>query len=216
MLTSKLRMKVGGKGMVSIKDKIKIMLMDQDDALVRDIAGMLETAGYTVISTGDKNSAMEMGIQQRPNLGIFEASEGESCCLDTAIELYNIYDIPFIVISECKEAEKINKAVLSGALSYLLKPIHSEQLLPVIESALQRASDIRKLQDTEQNLSTAIDTSRVISAAIGIMMERFRLTNKMAFELLRSEARSSQKKVIEIANEILKAAETVNQFNLRK
>jgi len=81
---------------------------------------------------------------------------------------------------------------------------------------MQRANDIRRLQSAEQTLSTAINTARVISAAIGIMMERFRLTNKMAFEILRAEARSNQKKILDMANEILAAAETVNQFNLKK
>lgn len=194
-------------------NKKKILLIDRDSALVSNITAMLEKAGYSIINTDSKNDALSISLDVHPDLGIFEARGDEFCYLDLAKELYQKHDIPFIVISDCENSETINKAVFSGALSYLLKPIHMGQLLPVIESALQRANDIRRLQNAEQTLSSAIQTARVISAAIGIMMERFRLTNKMAFEILRAEARSNQKKIIEIANEILMASETVNQFN---
>jgi len=177
---------------------------------------MLKKAGYDVINTDHKDDVLSNSWDAKPDLGIFEARGDEYCCLDLAKELYQSHDVPFIVISDCEEQEIISKAVLSGAHTYLLKPIRAGQLLPVIESAMQRANDIRRLQSAEQTLSTAINTARVISAAIGIMMERFRLTNKMAFEILRAEARSNQKKILDMANEILAAAETVNQFNLKK
>lgn len=192
------------------------MLIDRDAEWVNDIAKVLEDMGYHVVPIESKNDAFPTCEDVKPDLGIFEASEDEWCCIDIAKELYERHDIPFIAISACEKPETINKAILSGALSYILKPIHRTQLVPVIESALQRASDIRRLQSAEENLATAIQSSRVISAAIGIMMERFRLTNSMAFEILRSEARSNQKKIIDMANEILTAAETVNQFNITK
>ena len=47
-------------------------------------------------------------------------------------------------------------------------------------------------------------------------MERYRVTNQDAFEMLRAEARSRQKKITEIAHDILTATETVNQFPFEK
>lgn len=200
--------------MASIERETKILLMHQDEQLISDISGMLEQNGYILYIAKDLNQATEIVVQNSPELGIFEVSEDSSSHLNSAIDLHDNHELPFMVISGCSNSELISTVVLSGALSYLLRPITSSQLIPIIESALKRADEIRRLRSAEENLSAAIDTSRIISAAIGIIMERFRLTNKMAFELLRSEARSNQKKIIELASEILNAAETVNNFNL--
>lgn len=192
----------------------RLLVIDRDPVLVSDITQILTKAGYSVLELENKNDVLSNSWMVKPDLAIFEASDDEKIFLDLAKELYQQHEIPFIVLSASEDRETINKAVKYGALSYLLKPISIKQLIPIIESSLRRAQDIQRLQDAEHALSTAIQTARVISAAIGIMMERFRLTNKVAFEMLRSEARSNHKKIIEIANEILTAAETVNQFNI--
>jgi len=191
----------------------KIILADRDTKLLNDISHVLNDAGYTVYCAGDKETAISICTKHQPDLGIFEASKDESCCIEIASELYQFHNTPFISISDYDDPETINKAIAAGALSYLVKPLHEKLLLPVIESSLHRAQDIRELQNTEENLSKAIQTARTISAAIGILMERFQLTNRTAFEILRAEARANQKKVMDIANEILTAVETINQFN---
>ena len=48
--------------------------------------------------------------------------------------------------------------------------------------------------------------------AIGILMERYRLERGVAFELLRDRARSSRRKLTDVAGELLDALEKVNQF----
>lgn len=192
----------------------KIFLIDSDPVLASDITEVLTKVGYSVSKGEHGSEVLSLAREVKPDLSVFEIAENECNCIDVAKELYEKYDIPFIVLSECEDQDTINKAIMSGALSYLLKPIRIKQLIPIIESSLRRAEDIRHLRYAEQNLSTAVQTARVISAAIGIMMERFRLTNKMAFDILRTEARSNHKKIIEIANEILMAADTVNQFNI--
>lgn len=195
--------------------KKKILVIDKDPAWISAVTAILEKVGYSVSSTYKKSEAFSISLDVNPDLSIFEVSGDGFFHIDLAKELYERHDIPFIVVSDSEETEMINKAALSGALSYLIKPIREGQLLAVVESALQRANDIRRLQNVEQSLSTAIQTARVISAAIGIMMERFRLTNNMAFEILRTQARSNQKKIVDMASEIVSAAETVNQFNFK-
>ena len=97
----------------------KILLIDRDPVLVSDITAMLKKAGYYVSSTDNKDEALTIVGDEKPDLGIFEASGNASCCIDIATELYQNHDIPFIVLSDTQEGQTINKAVLSGALSYL-------------------------------------------------------------------------------------------------
>lgn len=193
----------------------KIIFTDKDTNLLDEVSLVLEKSGYTVYCAKDRGMAFSLSMECKPDLGIFEVRGDKSCFIDLARELYQEHAIPFIAISGLDDPEMISSALEAGAMSYLVKPINTNQIPAIIESTLKIAQDIRQLQDTEKNMSAGIQTARIISAALGILMERFQLSNKMAFELLRTEARSKQKKILDVASEILAAVETVNQFKLK-
>ncbi|MBV6475121.1 MAG: hypothetical protein MOGDAGHF_00638 [Rhodocyclaceae bacterium] len=56
----------------------------------------------------------------------------------------------------------------------------------------------------------ALNENREVSMAIGLLMERRRLGRQEAFEFLRTTARAQRRKIGEVAEEILSAAELLN------
>jgi AmiR/NasT family two-component response regulator len=61
---------------------------------------------------------------------------------------------------------------------------------------------VSELETTVGQLQSALDSRVVIERATGILAERFDLTVSEAFELLRSAARSSRRRVSELAREM--------------
>jgi response regulator NasT len=119
-------------------------------------------------------------------------------------------DVPFIFLTAYSDEELVEQASAVGAMGYVVKPADPDRLVPAIEAAYARAGDARKLRDTGRQLQTALDADRDVSLAIGIMMERRRLGRQEAFELLRGQARMERRKLIELAREIVLAAEKLN------
>ena len=196
--------------------KATILLVDDDRLVLVTLAKELEKAGYSVMQASSGQEALAICDEKKPDLGIFDVRMPEISGIAAADELYHKYDIPFIVLSAYGDDETVTDAIHTGALCYLVKPIDVDQLIPAIESSLQRGRDLRQLRDSEQNLTTALHGNRETSTAIGILMERYRLSSQAAFEMLRSEARSKQKKLAELANEVLNATEVTNQFPFNK
>jgi response regulator NasT len=81
-----------------------------------------------------------------------------------------------------------------------------------VEAALARADDIRRLRRSEINLTAALAAGRETSMAVGLLMARYQTDRDTAFEVLRDHARSHRRKINEVANELLKAEETLNAF----
>jgi hypothetical protein len=67
---------------------------------------------------------------------------------------------------------------------------------------------LEELEDENQNLQTALTSRIVIEQAKGVLMERLDLSQQAAFELLRSSARRSRRKLHHVASEILKTRVT--------
>ena len=90
-------------------------------------------------------------------------------------------------------------ATKEGALGYLVKPIMIAQLIPAIEAALEQSAELKRLHQNEISLTGAIKSNRTISLAIGIYMERFKVTESQAAEEVRAYARAERSKMFDVA-----------------
>jgi response regulator NasT len=112
-------------------------------------------------------------------------------------------DLPVIFLTALNQDETTHEAIKAGAHVYVVKPISLKQLVPIIETALARAADLSKLRTTGENLVTALRQSRDVSIAIGILIERHNISGEEAFERLRKHARSTRRRITEVAAGII-------------
>ena len=118
--------------------------------------------------------------------------------------------IPFVFLSAYGDDDIVSQGVAEGALVYLVKPLDVSQLVPAIETALSRSQDLYQLRQAQHQLTTALAGNRSTSVAVGLIMERYRLSERDAFERLRLFARSNRRKLHDVAEEIVNAAESFN------
>lgn len=190
-----------------------ILVADDDRLVLATVANGLSQAGYSVLEASDGIQAVQLCSEHNPQLAILDLRMPDMSGIETAREIQSKYNIPFMIFSAYGENQMVKEAVDNGALGYLVKPLDVAQLIPSIEAALERAAEINKLKETEYHLNRALNTGRETSTAIGILMERHRLTSQQAFEMLRQQARSQRRKLWKISEEIVRAAETLSLSN---
>lgn len=182
----------------------EILLVADDDRLIlHTMAQGLRRAGYTVIESDSGKNTIDLCQEITPDLAILDMRMKDLSGLDVANWLNANKPTPFIFLSAYDDHDTVQAATSAGALGYMVKPVSVLQLLPSIRAALARAADIRKLRATEIQLNQAISSSRELSIAIGILMERLNVDQQEAFEILRKSAREQRRKAMEIAVEII-------------
>lgn len=187
------------------------ILIAEDDPASRSLLSIcLKKAGFKTIETDSGKEAVRLAVEQRPNLAILDIMMPDMRGTEVAAVIRSETDVPFLFLSALDEVDVVQKAVEGGALGYLVKPLNLPQLIPSILAALGRADDLRRLRTAETNLATALAVGRETSVAVGILMERHRLTQDAAFEALRTAARSQRRKVGEVAESIVGSTETLN------
>ena len=72
-----------------------------------------------------------------------------------------------------------------------------------IATAIARGTELKALRTTRDQLQTALNQERDISIATGMVMVRLDLDRAGAFEFLRRQARSSRRKLGEVAHELI-------------
>lgn len=191
-------------------EPVTILIAEDDRASRMLLSTCLKRGGFEVIEADNGIDAVRLAVENQPALAILDIMLPGLNGTEAAAAIRREAEVPFMFLSALDETQVVQKAIEEGALGYLVKPLNVPQLIPTVQAALARAADLNRLRAAERNLSTALSIGRETSIAVGILMERHRLTQAAAFELLRVEARSQRRRVADLAEIIVGATETLN------
>lgn len=195
---------------------VHLLLVDDDRLILSTLSYELGCCGYYVTTAESMAQALallEDGL--RPNLAILDvrmqSGNGNGNGLELAHHLCTRYSLPFVMLSAYSDNETVQKAARIGALGYLVKPMDALQMVPTIEAALRRACELQELAKSTEHLQQVLDADRDVDVAVGIVMAQHRLGRQVALELLRQSARTQRRKLVELAQDMIRAAEAVRQ-----
>lgn len=195
----------------------QLLIVDDDRLVLSMLSSGLTHAGYGVTTAESAEDAEAwLASGERPDLAILDVRMQGRGGLYLAQRLHTLDHIPFMMLSAYSDAQTVEQATRHGALGYAVKPLDIPQLVPAIEAALARANDLQGLRETRQQLQLALDAERNISVATGIVMMEHRLKRSDAFILLRDTARKQRRKLAEVADEVVKARETLSFDGARR
>ena len=187
-----------------------ILVVDDDRLVLAALSEGLRSAGYRVTGAASGEDALAMAGRDAPDLALLDVRMPGMNGIELGRRLRELAGVPFLYLSAYGDQEIVRQATDEGALGYLVKPLDIQQIVPSIEAALTRAREIRKLRESEAQLSAALTGSREISMAVGLLMTRNHLDRKQAFEVLRTFSRSQRRPITDVAGELLASAENLN------
>lgn len=194
-----------------MEQRRKLLLVDDDRLVLMTISQALAQVGYEVLTAEcaeDAEACLSGGY--RPELVILDLRMPGRGGMYLAQHLRDFERVPFMILSAYGDEQIVEQANSLGAMGYFIKPLDLLQLQPGIEAAIARANEIQHLRESREHLQKALDAERNISVATGILMAERRLSRKQAFELLRNTARKQRNKLVDLADEMVRARETLS------
>jgi response regulator NasT len=188
----------------------KILVVDDDRDLAHLLCQSLRDHGHVVIAAENADEALAAVVATPPDLAILDIRMQGKSGLQLAKLLREQFQVPFVFLTAVEDEQTVREATATGALAYLVKHQDVSQYFPTIDAALARAAEFTRLRRSESQLANALQQNRHISLATGVLMERLRLDREAAFTLLRDEARARRRRLNELAEELVRATETVN------
>jgi DNA-binding NtrC family response regulator len=143
----------------------KILVVD-DEAGQRDIiAKILEAEGYEPLQAGDVQEALRLIDDQQPAVVLSDLKMPERGGLELIEEAFKRTSPPeFIVITAYGSIETAVKAVRLGAFDYLNKPLEREEILIVVQRALERRTLRLEGQQLKQELTKKVSSGLVFDS----------------------------------------------------
>jgi response regulator NasT len=181
---------------------LRVLLADEDDRKLRRLGDVLEELGHLVTPFAvSVREAAEIIAREDPDLAIVAVHEDDEHALELIGETVEYAGGPVIAQVPDGDTDFVARAAERG-ISAWVESAQANTVQAAIEVAMRRYREARQLTEKVQQLETALERRTAIERAKGILMERHGVGEREAFELLREQARSSSRRVVDLANAV--------------
>jgi response regulator NasT len=182
------------------------IVVAEDEALIRlDLTESLTALGYEIVAAvSDGEQAVNAVKEHRPDVAILDVKMPKQDGLSAAVEILENKMCAVIMLTAFSQLELIERANEAGVMAYLTKPYKAIDLVPTIEIAVSRFKQMQQLNSEVSELSEQLRMRKIIEKAKSVLMKELGLTEPEAFNWLQKTAMDKRKKMVEVAEVVLK------------
>ncbi|MBN2351105.1 MAG: response regulator [Spirochaetales bacterium] len=157
------------------KSKMKILIVEDENIVAKDIKGSLKGFGYDVVDiVGTGEEAIRRSEELKPDLVLMDIMlKGKMNGIDVARHIREHVHIPVVFLTAYADEDTLHSAKLSEPFGYIIKPFEDAELHSTIQMAVYRHDMERRLKEREQWLTTIL---RSISDAVIVTDEEGKVT----------------------------------------
>ncbi len=181
------------------------VLIAEDEALIRlDLKEMLEEEGYEVCGeAGDGESAVRLAGELRPDLVILDVKMPVMDGIEAAEQITAARIAPVVVLTAFSQRELVERARDAGAMAYLVKPFQKKDLLPTIEMAVSRHTEVVALESEVADLQGRLEARKIVERAKGVLQSEHAMSEPEAFRWIQKAAMDQRASMRSVAERVL-------------
>jgi response regulator NasT len=193
-----------------VKDKLRVLLVDERADRANDLSRALEDAGCQVVA--QLVGAVDLHATLRavqPDLVIVDMDSPDRDTLEDMQRITSEQPRPIVMFVDESDSESIRTAVRAGVAAYVVKGASAERIRPVLEVACARFEEFQALKSELARARSTLAERKVIERAKGILMEKRGFSEEAAFQTLRKMAMNQGVRLADVARHVLAAAEII-------
>lgn len=184
--------------------KKRIMLVEDESIIRLDLAMILKEAGYDIVGeAGDGEKAIELAYTLKPDLIIMDIKMPKMDGLKASKIINEKLKVPILLLTAYSQQEYIEKAKKVNIIGYVVKPFSEASLIPAVEIALNQAENRIQYEQQIHEANQNIQKRKVVEKAKGLLMEKFNLTEDVAYKKMKKISMNNQTTLEKVAKRIL-------------
>ncbi|PRY61519.1 response regulator receiver and ANTAR domain protein [Knoellia remsis] len=187
----------------------KRILVAEDEAIIRlDLAEMLGEAGYDVVGQASNGEqAVEMATALRPDLVIMDVKMPVLDGISAAEQIGKERICPVVMLTAFSQTELVERARDAGVMAYIVKPFTATDVVPAIDIAMSRWSELKTLESEVADLGERLETRKAVDRAKGVLMAKLKITESEAFRWIQKTAMDRRMGMREVAEAVVAGME---------
>jgi response regulator NasT len=187
---------------------LKIVIVDESAIRAAILEEGLREAGYTyVVRVGETKNLLARIYALDPDVILIDLENPSRDILEQMFQMSRAVKRPVAMFVDQSDADSIRSAVDAGVSAYIVDGLKKERIKSILDLCISRFNAFSRLQSELEHARDALDARKVIDRAKGILMKAKNLSEENAYALMRRTAMNENKKVVDIAQSIITAAE---------
>jgi two-component system, response regulator PdtaR len=181
------------------------VVIAEDEALIRlDLAEMLVEEGYDVVGQAeDGERAIELVLEHRPDLVILDVKMPRLDGIAAAEQIAGQRLAPVVILTAFSQRDLVERARDAGAMAYLVKPFDQNDLVPAIEMAVSRFTELRQLESEVEDLTERLETRKAVDRAKGVLQQSLGLSEPESFRWIQKTAMDLRLSMRQVADGVV-------------
>jgi response regulator NasT len=193
---------------VPMDASLKIVIVDENPIRAAILKDGLREAGYVqVVHIDDTSHLLARVYSIDPDVILIDLENPSRDVLEQMFQVSRAVRRPVAMFVDQSDAASIEAAVDAGVSAYIVGGLRKERVQNILDLCISRFNAFARLQDELDRTKSALEERKVIDRAKGILMNAKNLSEDAAYALLRKTAMNENKKIAEVAQSVITAAE---------
>src|SRR5499425_523386 len=186
----------------------KIVIVDESPIRAAILQEGLREAGYTeVVHISEMQSLLARIYALDPDIIVIALENPSRDSLEQMFQVSRAVRRPIAMFVDQTDAASIQASVDAGVSAYIVDGLKKERMRHILDLCISRFNAFSRLQTELEQTKSALAERKVIDRAKGILMKAKNLSEEQAYALLRKTAMNENRKIAEVAQSVITAAE---------
>lgn len=187
---------------------LTILVIDENPVRSAILEDGLREAGYTDIVRLDTTQELLRRIFAiDPDVILIDLANPSRDVLEQMFQVSRTVKRPVAMFVDQSDTAMIEASVDAGVSAYIVDGLRKERVKPILDMTVSRFNAFDRLARELEQARTELAERKVIERAKGILMKTRGIGEEEAYALLRKTAMNEKKKLVEIAQSVVTAAQ---------
>ena len=187
---------------------LRILIVDESPVRAAILEEGLREAGYgNVMRVSERTDLLSRVYAIDPDVIIIDLEDPSRDVLEQMFQMSREVKRPIAMFVDQSDTSMIEAAIDAGVSAYVVGSLQKERVKPLLDLTISRFNAFARLRAELDHAKSALAERKLIDRAKGILMKAKGLDEEAAYQLMRRTAMNEKKRIAEIAQSIITAAE---------
>lgn len=191
-----------------VDTKLTILVIDENPVRSAILEDGLREAGYeNIVRLDTTQELLRRVFAIDPDVILIDLANPSRDVLEQMFQVSRTVKRPVAMFVDQSDTAMIEASVDAGVSAYIVDGLKKERVKPILDMTVSRFNAFERLSRELEQARTELAERKVIERAKGILMKTRSIPEEEAYALLRKTAMNEKKKLVEIAQSVVTAAQ---------
>lgn len=185
-----------------------VLVIDDNPVRAAIIEAGLREAGHDRVTVETDMTGLSNRIAAlAPDVIVIDLENPNRDMLENMFQLSRAVKRPIAMFVDRSDKDSIEQAIDAGVSAYVVNGLRRERVKPILDMAVSRFNAYSRLERELEDARNALQSRKIVDQAKGLLMKSRGMNEDEAYTLLRKTAMNQNRKISDVAQSLVLAAD---------